>query len=95
MRDCECKKTDLEVACVMEGCWCVLCHGCGALTYHGDTKEAAKKLWEENSLQRSWGYNWNPQRKIDMINLGRQISGMEPEPDTGVAEVRDERDGLG
>jgi len=75
----------------MEGCWCVKCHHCGALTYHGDTKKEAEELWEENSLQRAWGYNWNPQRSVDMINLGRLIAGLPLEEDTGVAEVRNER----
>lgn len=97
MRQCECNGSEdgLETACVMEGCWCVRCHNCGALTYHGATKEESEELWEENRLQRPWGYKWNPQRTVDMINSGKLIAGLPLLPDLGVAEVRDERDGLG
>lgn len=94
MRPCECKGDieELEIACVMDGCWCVRCNNCGALTYHGDTKEAAVKLWDENRLQRAWGYKFNPQRNIDIINMGKQIAGLDLLPNSGVAEVTNERE---
>ena len=74
----EIKKKELEVFCVMDGVWGVLCHECGALSYHGSTKEEGIKLWNEaendDELQRAPGYFKDGSYEKEAIEMGKQIA---------------------
>ena len=78
MRECECGIDDkgLEVFCVMEGVYGVLCRDCGALSYHGKTKQEAVNLWNSEELQRSVGYFLDGRYEKRAIELGKLIAGI-------------------
>ncbi len=82
LRKCTCRKRPhydekpgLEIACVMDGVWCVLCHNCGALSYHGVTKAKAVKLWDHGKLQREVGYFFSRGGYVKAARrMGKQIA---------------------
>ena len=97
MRRCGCGSIEsrVEVACIMDGCWTVLCHDCGALAKHGATKDRAVKNWERKKLSRNEGYFRTRDHSRRIINLGRQICGQElidTPPDKHTVEIWDEDD---
>jgi len=75
MRECECGIDDkgLEVFCVMEGVYGVLCRDCGALSYHGKTAKRAEAVWNGGKLQRKSGYFLDGSFEKQAIEIGRQI----------------------